>query len=206
MRLTTRNIREASGVRVFAIAAVFCILICSGCATASKTLSDEEIAGFNTEFFSADGLNNRMLGSEYAVPEEINLFELFYNGVNDAAAEVSEEELALLTEFDSQAPYLDIIKITAGEMDTVLRKRLGLGLEETKKTGLENFCYLAEYDSYYLIHGDTNYDPCTVTSGTRESDGKLILEYTKEYEEGRWAVTLQETDEGYLFLSNCRID
>ena len=90
----------------------------------------------------------------------------------------------MLTELCSDAPYLDIIKITANEMDAFLQEKMGISLAETKKTGLDSFYYLEQYDSYYLIMGDSNFDWCMVTSGTWESNNKLILKYEKEYEGG----------------------
>ena len=87
-----------------------------------------------------------------------------------------------MTELCSDAPYLDIIKITANEMDAFLQEKMGISLAETKKTGLDSFYYLEQYDSYYLIMGDSNFDWCMVTSGTWESNNKLILKYEKEYE------------------------
>lgn len=50
-------------------------------------------------------MNNMLLSSEYSQPDEINLFELFYNGVGGAFGEVSEDELSMLTELCSDAPY-----------------------------------------------------------------------------------------------------
>lgn len=90
----------------------FMILMFSGCQMASGTLSEKEITVFNTEFFNGDitNMNNMLLSSEYSQPDEINLFELFYNGVGGAFGEVSEDELSMLTELCSDAPYLDIIK------------------------------------------------------------------------------------------------
>ena len=41
----------------------------------------------------------------------------------------------MLTELCSDAPYLDIIKITANEMDAFFLEKMGISLEETKKTG-----------------------------------------------------------------------
>ena len=120
--------------------------------------------------------------------------------------EVSEDELSMLTELCSDAPYLDIIKITANEMDAFLQEKMGISLAETKKTGLDSFYYLEQYDSYYLIMGDSNFDWCMVTSGTWESNNKLILKYEKEYEGGQWVVILQKTDDGYLFISNQKAD
>lgn len=122
----------------------FMILMFSGCQMASGTLSEKEITVFNTEFFNGDitNMNNMLLSSEYSQPDEINLFELFYNGVGGAFGEVSEDELSMLTELCSDAPYLDIIKITANEMDAFLQEKMGISLAETKKTGLDSFCYL----------------------------------------------------------------
>lgn len=213
-RRMTADIKKAAGLCVLWTVLVFWILLYSGCGTASQALSEEEIAGFNTEFFNdeTDRMNNMLLCSEYDSPEEINLFELFYNGVYHgmsgglAAGDVSEEELALLAEFDSEAPYLDVMKVTTDEMNAVLQEKLGISLEGTKKIGLENFYYLEEYDSYYLIHGDTNFDWCTVVLGTWEPGDRLTLEYTKEYAQGQWTVTLQKTDDGYLFVSNKKTD
>lgn len=173
-----------------------------------NVLSESEIIRFCGEFFNSetDIMNNMLLSSEYSTPCEINLFQLFYNGTGDEADQISEEELAMLTEIDSAAPYQDVVKITASEMDAFLQERLGIGLEDTQKVGLEDFYYLQEYDSYYVITGDTNYEHCTVLSGFWVSDDRLILEYIKESEEKRWYVTLQKVKDGYLFVSNVRID
>lgn len=151
----------------------FMILMFSGCQMASGTLSEKEITVFNTEFFNGDitNMNNMLLSSEYSQPDEINLFELFYNGVGGAFGEVSEDELSMLTELCSDAPYLDIIKITANEMDAFLQEKMGISLAETKKTGLDSFYYLEQYDSYYLIMGDSNFDWCMVTSGKYSLQG-----------------------------------
>lgn len=149
-------------------------------------------------------MNNMLLSSEYSTPREINLFQLFYNGTGGEADQISEEELAMLTEMDSAAPYQDVFRITAGEMDAFLQEKLGIGLEDTQKVGLEDFCYLQECDSYYVITGDTNYEHCTVLSGLWVSEDRLILEYTKESEEEQWEVALRKVKDGYLFISNVR--
>ena len=176
------------------------VLMISGCQKAPRNLSDEEIAVFNTEFFNTgvDKMNNMLLSSEYSRPEEIDLYLLFYND----ADQVSEDEIAQLTELYSEAANLDITKVTTEEMDAFLQENLGLGLEDTEKRGLDDFFYLEDYDSYYIVHGDTNFKWCTVISGIWESDDKVTLEYEKRDEEDRWTVTLQKTDDGYLFISN----
>lgn len=197
--------------KILAVIILSTTLFMSGCAEEkkaenTKALSESEIIEFNTGFFNSEGdiMNNMLLSSEYINPGEIDLFQLFYNGIGSTAEQISTEELDLLTEMDSTAQYLDIVKVTADEMEAFLQEKLGIGLEETQKTGLDNFCYLEEYDSYYVIAGDTNLEWCTVVSGIWESDHKLRLVYTKESEEGRWEVTLQKAGDGYLFISNVR--
>lgn len=92
---------------------------------ASGTLSEEEIAVFNTEFFNGDttNMNNMLLSGEYSQPDEINLFQLFYNGILGASNQVSENELSMLAELCGDALYLDVIKVTADEMDAFLQEK-----------------------------------------------------------------------------------
>ena len=118
-----------------------------------NVLSESEIIRFCGEFFNSetDIMNNMLLSSEYSTPCEINLFRLFYNGTGGEADQISEEELAMLTEIDSAALY-------------------------------------------------------KVLSGFWVSDDRLILEYIKESEEEQWHVTLQKVKDGYLFVSNVRVD
>lgn len=173
-----------------------------------NALTESELIGFNTGFFNseADLMNNMLLSSEYRTPDEIDLFQLFYHGINGTAGQISEEEIELLAEMNSEALYLDIMKVSKDDMESFLQERLGIGLNETNQEGLNNFYYLKEYDSYYVIAGDTNYEYCTVLSGLWESDDRLRMVYTKEGGEGRWEVTLQKGKDGYLFVSNIRMD
>ena len=57
------------------------------------------------------------------------------------------------------------------EMDAFLQEYLGVALDETNKKNLDQFIYLEEYDAYYLLHGDTNFQRCTVTSLEQNEDG-----------------------------------
>lgn len=185
-----------------------CVGMISGCGKTSDILSENEIKMFNSDFFNGGtyNMNNMMLSSEYDKAENIDLFQLFYNGIDGITDQVSEEEKALLQELNSEASYLDIVKVTKDEMNAFLEEKLGIWLDKTQKIGLENFYYLDQYDSFYLVVGDTNFDWCTVTSGIWKSDNELILEYTKEYGDGQWHVVLKKIDNGYLFVSNEKIE
>lgn len=169
-------------------------------------LSEEELDRFNTEFFDdMTGMANLMLSSEYEDVSGIDLYGLFYNGV-PGGQEVSQEEREALEALDSTAGSLDVTRVTAGEMEEVLQTYGGLGLEDTQGIGMDQFLYLEDYDAYYLIHSDVMAVPCQVSSGTRNEDGTVTLQYENEILSGQYAVTLREAEEGYQFVSNLPAD
>lgn len=211
IRQTIKNVKlfmKIISLTITVTIMTFLTLNLSGCRQITKSLSNEEISTFNTDFFNSEmnNMNNMLLSSEFCNPEEIDLFQLFYNGVSTVEEQISEDEVALLTELCSEASYLDIVKVTVNEMDTFLQEKLGIGLEETQKIGLDSFYYLEDYESYYLIAGDTNFDWCTIVSGAWETDNILSLKYEKKSEKGQWIVTLKKTNEGYLFVSNIKMN
>lgn len=61
----------------------------------------------------------------------------------------------------------------------VLQVHTGVSLYDTQKLGLDPFYYLDDFQAYYLIHSDTNVQPCTVISGMHVDDHQVKLEYTK---------------------------
>ena len=64
-------------------------------ATGNTTLPESTISWFNTEYFnSGDGVNmrNMLLSSQYSTIADIDLFQLFYNGIPEVQIEISDEE------------------------------------------------------------------------------------------------------------------
>lgn len=76
-----------------------------------------------------------------------------------------------------------------------------MALDETNKKNLDQFIYLEEYDAYYLLHGDTNFQRCTVTSLKQNEDGTIALTYEQESGE-KGIVTLKGSKGSYQFVSN----
>ena len=171
----------------------------------TQSLTQEEMNDFNQEFFngSSGNMHNQFLTSEYTSPSEINLFELFYNGIDGTAAQLSQTEREQLSELAPMAEYSNVINVTRQEMDRVLHAGLGMGLTETQQQGLEQFYYLEQSNAYYLVHGDTNFQWCTVSSGTHISDHQVQLQYTKD-DGTAWEVTLESRGDSYVFCSNVR--
>lgn len=166
-------------------------------------LSEDVIAWFNTEYFNTgEGINmrNMMLSSQYSTATDIDLFRLFYNGISESHPEISEEERTALSEYDTSARDLDVIKITRSMIDDFLMEYAKVKLADTNRNGLDHFFYLEEYDAYYLIHSDTNYARCKIISGEAGEDGSIVLDY--EMEGRKAAVTLKSIEGNYSFVSN----
>lgn len=233
LRERVRRIARAPKCWLWAavLSAVLALLVCACSFAKSETLETpedgpltaEELERFHTEVFNGDGFNmmNQFLFLAVEAPKDyrqIDLFTLFYNGTGEPM-EVTEEERQAVAEADygGEDPMVDLVKCPASEIDAVLRKYLGIGLDETDQWSLDRFTYLEEYDAYYDFHGDTNYPgEVTFTSGEWK-DGKVLLYYEGSGFPGLSSghgemnmvssspacVTLEpKKDGGYRFLSN----
>ena len=162
-----------------------------------------DIDWFNTEFFNVGSgvcMANMMLSSYYDTAADIDLYELFYNGTGERN-EVTDEEIAALVEICPWAAEVDVIKDSTVWMDAFLQEYAGVTLDETNKKNLDQFIYLEEYDAYYLLHGDTNFQRCTVLSLEKNEDGTIVLTYEQESGE-KGIVTLMGSKGSYQFVSN----
>lgn len=184
----------------------------------SRPLTGEELAFFNTQFFNNQATNesggvqhtlhNQFLTCLYAGPQDINLFDLFYNGIGtwEAPSQAELEQLGVLAADGSQ--ICPTYKLTTAAMDAFLLENTGLTLAQTNKVDLDAFDYLPGYDAYYLTKGDTNYRSVTFTSGERE--GSYIRLYWKDFyygSETNECVTLLDRGEGqYWFVSHLLVD
>lgn len=184
----------------------------------SRPLTGEELAFFNTQFFNSQTTNefggvqptlhNQFLTCLYAGPQDINLFDLFYNGAGtwEAPSQAELEQLGVLAEDGSQ--ICPTYKLTTAAMDAFLLENTGLTLAQTNKVDLDAFDYLPGYDAYYLTKGDTNYRSVTFTGGERK--GSYIRLYWKDFYYGgetNECVTLLDRGDGqYWFVSHLLVD
>ncbi|MCI8849408.1 MAG: M56 family metallopeptidase [Oscillibacter sp.] len=173
----------------------------------SRSLTAEELAFFNEDFFKQP-YKTQFLTSLYDQPEDIDLFQLLYNGT-DIPETITEDERQRVINvgYGGTDPKLDLTKITYDHMTRFLRENTGYS-GENPGVGLEKFTWLGTYNAYYHFHGDTNTEPVTFTAGTR--DGDLIhLYYDGTVSHGEDVLfdslhlTLQErSGGGYWFVSN----
>jgi len=173
-----------------------------------------ELQWFNEEFFNDRDppvsypyvLRNQFANPIvlYDRPEDIDLYELFYC----EGSTPSDEEVRSILDTGPGGLPCPAFKLTAAEMDALLKANTGLTAAETAKKGLDGFTYDETSDAYYWIHGDTNYcGDLDFLYGTREKTGgtKLVkLYHNSSYAGSGWyCVTLSEQGDGeYWFVSN----
>lgn len=172
-------------------------------------LGETELAFFNEVYFNNEAvpLRNQFLSSTYETAADIDLFELFYNGVGEDVSE-TEREAVIREGCGGDSPDTDLTKCSAGEMDAALRRSMELTLEETHKTGLDRFVYLPAYGAYYHFHGDTNCRPqVDIAAGERAGEQVRLYYEDTFFADGWKRVTLRlGEDDGYKFVSNLPCD
>ena len=151
---------------------------------------------------------NACLYSLYDSPEEVDLYELFHDGLQLA---VTEEDIKFLEE-QGAPTELEVMKLPGEEMDRILQKYFNLTLAEMTGVGLEKFYYNEETNTYYLTHSDSNNKYINVVEQRKNSDGDVELIYTlrgtPEGEDvgGQRMAVLKEMEGRYIFCSNREFD
>ncbi len=212
-----RQTRSAAVLAVLALAAGICAVTFTGADSSAgfRPLTSQELTWFNQDWFNQDQalcLPNQFLTSLYDAPEEIDLYQLFYNGTGEPET-VDEAERQTAAEAAGGDPGTDLVKVSAAGAAAVLEQYAGLALSQTKKTGLDQFTYLDSTDAYYDFHGDTN--AVTVSFAAGERRGSTVRLYYDAYGSflgdqlvDSWAcVTLEDRGDGtYWFVSHTLCD
>ena len=118
-------------------------------------------------WFDEDRIRPQFLRPLYGKPEDMDLSEVFYNGLGiPVTGEDIRASLLHLGRWETECPT---DKLPRQEMSAVLEEYLGLTLSETWKVGLD-WPYFPETDSYYHPHGDTNALDLRIVCGARQDD------------------------------------
>jgi hypothetical protein len=129
----------------------------------ARWLTREELDRWKS-WLDADWMRWGFLWSFYARPQDVDLGELFYNGV-DLGENASPRYAETNPVTDGDRRYWlsrtgnlsgDLFKCPGDQMDALLRKYLGLGLEDTRRVGL-SWLYDPETNTYYNAHLNGNF-------------------------------------------------
>lgn len=163
---------------------------------------DDDEKQFFTEFIQ-EVENYGFLLSDYDVPRDVKLEEVFYGGAGFGEW-IPEEDIPLYLEAaGTEEIYTDCLKLPGQDIEDFLQRKLGIGLEDMSSP--LDMLYLAKTDSYYHEAGDTNYAPFACTGGIRQGD-TYTLHFTPAADWlegfGDRETVLLKTGDGYRFLSN----
>ena len=141
--------------------------------------------------------------SEYIMPVEVNLGEVFYSGAG-ASEDVSSDEIkAYLKACNQEEMFTDCVKVSKQSVESILDKRLGMTLDEANLSDIG--VYLPEYDAYYHECGDTNYMAFTCVEGLANNNVytvDFVADVDWDWEFSKVRTIMEKTEEGYRFISN----
>lgn len=192
-------------------------------------LTAGELADFS-QLFTDDHLYNGLLNFPFAGPEDAGYYLdlLFYDIGNwtesgePVEETISEEEREALRAVWPSVDNYDVQKVTRARAQTLLARAFGLTEAEAAELLTEAAVkpgplYLEEYDAYYAMHTDTEWEAYTFTGGFFYADGTCVLDYETDHiadfskkppeERGYWSnaamrVTLRQEDGGWVAVSN----
>ena len=167
-------------------------------------LSQDQVDWFATQFFNSveNPITNMFLSSEYNIPKNIRIDNLFINGVfKENEAEISTEEKDLLKKRFGKRTDGFLTKFTMEDINLVLKSYLGMTFDETNQVGNYGFPYLEEYKAYYSCRTEKIYYTYDFHNGWKNEDDTITLQYSKNDDDCYW-VTLREENGNYYFMSN----
>lgn len=203
------------------IAVLLVMSIAAGCTfTGAKNdaeivpLTAEEVEQYNKTFEPLlsdeqgdSGVNplSHFLRPYYDKPEDLNLadFLRYYPSDEDVTNEAEFEALkaeknwpfgADMTLGDMPVP---IHKFSADTVNEVLKKYMGITLDDLSGAGMDELMYLKEYDAYYNFTSDAAFGSFVCTSG--ETQGDIIRLYSQDA-----MLTLKKQGDGFLIVSHQR--
>ncbi len=139
-----------------------------------RRLTEEELAEY-TEWVR-DFSNYGFLLSEWQVPTEIDLFEVFYNGAGISHEGTDEQKQAYLDRYGQEEIYTDFWVMNKSDVNVFLLEKVGLTYDELLAKGnteLEEI-YYPEFDCFCLEAGDTNYCMLECTDGVVNEEGTIV--------------------------------
>jgi hypothetical protein len=169
---------------------------------------NEELAKLNMLFGQMNTWHNSALVSQYAFPEEIKLYQLFYNGFAEESREPTDEEWEELKDEPGFTIEYDLLRLPADRMNQVLTDLFGITLEDVEPAGFENLVYLESADCYYMMHTDAWFLSDFNAIGLQYmEDGSICVVYnTAGWEDTLYMLTLMPSGDSYKILSNVRVD
>ncbi|MBO5797914.1 MAG: M56 family metallopeptidase [Clostridia bacterium] len=181
-----------------------------------RGLTVQELTEVQT--FLQDVSNYGFVGPHtYAAPQGIDPLYVFYDGAGlsrtfyDSWSGAEQQAVLGTTQWNER--FVHPFKFAKADLEAFFTAKTGLSLNDCAvkpqttfpyTPGNEAFMYSAEYEAYYVMHGDGAYlYKAQVHGGLIGADGLYTVYYSDGSAYGvRYAVTLRKTTNGYHFVSN----
>ena len=170
-------------------------------------LTQEELNSF-TELFSTTEYNGFLVRPFNSV-NDIDWSEVLYNGAGIGATDVSEEEKdAFYKQASLDEECGDLVVLRANDIKQFVQSHAGVQYEDMKEQ--IGFEYVKDYDSYYSLHGDSNWMSYSCISGKKLGDLYIIQLHNDTNEDVDWHVwetpdielTFEKNGDIYKMISN----
>lgn len=146
-------------------------------AAIGKSLTTDEMLEYTD--WVQEPSNYGFLLSEWQSPEQINLFEVFYNGAGISREGTEEEKQAFLDRHGWERIETDFFAMDKEDVSALLLERAGLSYDEILAKGNNSLeeIYFPETDSFCLEVGDTNRIQFICTDGVENAEGTIVTLY-----------------------------
>lgn len=143
-------------------------------------LTEDELVSFTSYFNTRQ--HNGLLRTEYDgnFDSIIPYLEIILYDVGNSVTDHEERDTLIETYFEGDDPDTDCFKLTSEEVRNYLASNFVMptNQDEALDNALEQLkqqlFYLEEYDSYYMVHGDTMQAGYTFEGGEKDSTGNWV--------------------------------
>lgn len=184
----------------------------------TESVDWETEAAVQELFDSMESWYCRALTSQYADPAQVDLVNLFYDGIPGVDNTLSQEEQTALTEQGAWLE-LDCFKLPRDRVDAVLKEVFGTDLARyaVALNGDDGAVFggsayrLSQTDCWYLVHGDTILSNVSIREIRKDAQGRILITYDaahmpvyymSEPREEIWTVGLKADGGSYHVLFN----
>lgn len=169
----------------------------------TEPVDEEQLAAYQALFTWEGGMFHALAaGHIYTCPEEVDLYYLFYGGIDYpgdwTTISESEKDFLLAEGFWQEC---DIQIMPADLLEAELQWYFGVGLDDVQIPG--EWAYSPETDTYYSNHNDAYITFATVTGYTQLDEETVVLHLTvdmvhdHDWEETRYDAAMDMTIRPY---------
>ena len=162
---------------------------------------EDTLNGFSETFSNLGAPENMALTHTYAGPNELRPYYLFYNGLGSDEP-LTQEELDFVTGAGYE-DYMDVIRLPADAVNTILGLYFGCTTRDTDTSGL---VYFDTTDCYYMWHTDAMAAENFYGLGLIQDGDVYQMYYILQHDSKVYVATFEMIGERMVIFSNLQTD